>query len=358
MNTDQRGSVTVTGTEQYEAWQRCVPPPVEKLRYGIWSVPVPMTGHPLRYTLCYVVEGRDGPVLIDPGWPDDAAWEGLVAGLATAGFAPSDVDGVLVSHAHSDHHGLAGRVRERSGCWIGMHPRDAATLRGYRDPATVRTRDDALFDVAGVPDVERPALRGAGRMLRSLAQTLPDREIDENVTGLVPGRALRAMWTPGHTPGHLTFVEPDAKIMFTGDHLLPRITSNVSMYELGGGDVLGTYLRSVSRLGSFGDEVEVLPAHEYRFRGVRARISALEGHHTARLEEIASTVLELGSGTVWEIAARVGWSRGWAATTGGRRRLALAETLAHLDHLRVTGRIRRAGDRPAQWSVRERRTES
>ncbi|HVW42781.1 MAG TPA: MBL fold metallo-hydrolase [Amycolatopsis sp.] len=351
MSIDPRGAVTVTGTAQYEAWQCHLPPPVEKLPYGVWSVPVPMTGHPLRYTLCYVVDGRNGPVLIDPGWPDDAAWDGLVAGLATAGFAPSDVDGVLVSHAHSDHHGLAGRVRERSGCWIGMHPRDAATLRGYADPATVRTSDDTLFDIAGVPGSERPGLHRDERMLRSLARTLPDRDIDENVTGLVPGRALRALWTPGHTPGHLTFVEPDAGIALTGDHLLPRITTNVAMYDLAAEDVLGTYLRSVSRLGSLGDEVEVLPAHEYRFRGARARISALEGHHTARLAEIATAVRELGSGTVWEIAAVVAWSRGWAATTGGRRRLALAETLAHLRHLQVTGSIRRAGDRPAQWYV-------
>jgi enoyl-CoA hydratase/carnithine racemase/glyoxylase-like metal-dependent hydrolase (beta-lactamase superfamily II) len=341
--------LVVTGTAQQQAWRAGDPPPVEALAGGVWSVPVPITDHPLRYTLCYVVESRRGPILIDPGWPDDIAWQELISGLATAGLSAADVHGVLVSHAHSDHHGLAGRIRDASGCWIGMHPRDIEMLRRLADGSAARQRTEPFLRLAGVPASERQALTVGPDWLRSLARTIPDRAVEDGATGLIPGRRVTARWTPGHTPGHLCFVEEDADLVFTGDHLLPRITSHVGIYSLGSGDVLGEYLTSVRQLGSLSDDTEVLPAHEYRFRGARARVRMLERHHADRLAEIAGAVARLGASTVWEIAAELHWSRGWDETTGPRRRLALAETLAHLRHLELAGRLSRIGE-PPRWN--------
>lgn len=344
--------VFVTGEAQRTAWRDGVLPPVEQLPHGIWSLPVPMAEHPLRYTLCYVIEDPRGPVLIDPGWPDDDAWSHLEDGLEQAGFTTSDVQAVLVSHVHSDHHGLAGRVREASGCWIGMHPREADALRRLADGSELRQRNMSFTELAGVPPSERGELRSDGERFRALAETLPDRELDEHTGRLVPGRSLRALWTPGHTPGHLSFVDDDAEIAFTGDHLLPRITPNVSSYGLGDGtDALGDYLGSLQALSSVAADFEVLPGHEYRFRGTSARVEQLLRHHDARTEEIVAVVAEAGNATVWEVATQVTWSRGWAETTGQRRRLALAETLAHLRHLDGVGRLLRAPGPPLRWAL-------
>src|SRR5205814_3942465 len=93
-------------------------PPVEKVRPGLWSVPVPLPNNSLRYVLVYVFETDRGPYLVDAGWNTDDAYAALDAGLGHIGSSISDVQGVLVTHIHPDHYGLAGRVREASGAWV------------------------------------------------------------------------------------------------------------------------------------------------------------------------------------------------------------------------------------------------
>jgi hypothetical protein len=81
---------TVTGTAQKEAWDRNVIPPVEKVRPGMWSIPVPIPNNPLRYVSVYVLELDNGVALVDAGWPTDDAWDALNAGLTEAGGSMSD----------------------------------------------------------------------------------------------------------------------------------------------------------------------------------------------------------------------------------------------------------------------------
>src|SRR5690349_4138971 len=102
-------------------------PPVEEVRPGIWSVPVPMRG-PLAYVYVYALEGPDGIHLVDAGCDSDDAFTALEAGLRSFGASVADVRGALFTHAHIDHYGLAQRVREVSGAWLAMHEREAATL--------------------------------------------------------------------------------------------------------------------------------------------------------------------------------------------------------------------------------------
>src|SRR5205823_8482443 len=76
----------------------------------------------------------------------------------------------------------------------------------------------------------------------------------------MPGWDLTAVWTPGHSPGHLCFWEATHRRILTGDCVLPRITPNVNLNPQTGPDPLGDYLRSLDRLATF-DAVGALPAH-------------------------------------------------------------------------------------------------
>ena len=149
----------ITGTEQHDAWQRRVLPPVEQVRPGVWSIPVPIPRSPLRYTLSYAFLDDAGVLLVDPGWDSAEGRAALTAGLGIAGASIAEVSGVVATHVHPDHHGLSGWVRERSGAWIGMHPAEARALPGrvWRDldPAT----DRAWLRRHGVPEsVVSPSL--------------------------------------------------------------------------------------------------------------------------------------------------------------------------------------------------------
>src|ERR1043165_1955779 len=95
-------------------------PPVELVRPGLWSIPVPIPDNPLRYVLVYLIEQSGGGfALVDAGWPGGAARRVLRDGIAQTGHDGENARAVLVTHAHLDHLGLAWRVREASGAWVG-----------------------------------------------------------------------------------------------------------------------------------------------------------------------------------------------------------------------------------------------
>src|SRR6202451_91797 len=120
--------VQVTGTAQRRSWESVGLPAVERVRPAIWSIPVPIPNNPLRYVLVYALELDSGVALVDAGWPTDDAWDALNAGLVEAGGTIGGVQAGVVSDIHPDHYGLAGRVREASGAWVGLHPADAKLL--------------------------------------------------------------------------------------------------------------------------------------------------------------------------------------------------------------------------------------
>jgi glyoxylase-like metal-dependent hydrolase (beta-lactamase superfamily II) len=341
----------VTGTAQRDAWRARVLPPVEQVRPGLWSVPVPIPDNPLRYTLSYAFTGDAGTQIVDPGWDSAAGRRALTDGLATAGVTLGDVTGIVVTHIHPDHHGLSGWVREQSGAWIAMHAAEAETLPARIWPDQEPGADQDWLRGHGVPEDDAALLLAMdpAHVARVLDLPEPDRFVADGERLPIAGRDVRAIWTPGHTPGHLCLHDAAAGVLLTGDHLLPRISPNISVLSTRDADPLSDYLASLDRTGSFGAD-EALPAHEYRFRGLGVRSAALIAHHHDRSAEILHVIDRPGQPTAWTIASQLTWSRGWAALHGMMRRMALGETVAHLDYLTTTQAVRPVDGPPLRWT--------
>jgi glyoxylase-like metal-dependent hydrolase (beta-lactamase superfamily II) len=328
-------TVEVTGTAQRAAWNQGEIPEVERVREGVWSIPVPMPGNPLRYSYCYAFLDGARALVVDPGWPADQAWDVLAAGLAAIGSSVDDVDGILVSHAHHDHYGLAPRLHRVSGAWVALGADGVPLLLpDATDPeAVLEDRRRWLMREGGVADAE--ASRGAGERAAvevTLVSHLPDRHL---VGGEVIdfGRfRIEAVTTPCHSPGHMVFRETTEKLLLSGDHILPRITPNVSAYVGHGRTTLHDYLASLDRVDRL-DVDEVLPGHEWRFAGLSERIREIREHHEERLAEMADHLEDEMS--AWELSQRLSWARPWEDLSPFGRRAALGETLAHL-HLLAT----------------------
>ncbi|MEU4577087.1 MBL fold metallo-hydrolase [Nonomuraea sp. ATR24] len=344
--------VTPSSEEQRAAWTGGTIPEVERVRPGLWSVPVPIPINPLRYVLVYVLECDDGVALVDAGWNTDEAYDALVAGLAVAGYAITDVKAVLVTHIHPDHYGLAGRVREASGAWIGLHPADAELVHERYDEAAIESlvaRERALLARCGVPPATLDELAGASMMIRHLVSTAkPDRLIEDGDRLGLPGWDLRALWTPGHSPGHLCFTSPSRKLLFSGDHVLARITPIVAVHPQSGPNPLADYLGALAAVRAL-DVEEVLPAHEYRFLELAGRVDHVMAHHEERLAEIEGVLAASDGVSCWEAATRLTWSRPWESIPAFMRRAANNETLAHLVWLEARGRARREPGEPDRW---------
>jgi glyoxylase-like metal-dependent hydrolase (beta-lactamase superfamily II) len=344
----------VTGVAQKAAWDDGTLPAVEQVRPGLWSLPVPIPNNPLRYVLVYLFELDDGVGLVDAGWNTDDAWDALNAGLATAGGSVSDVRGVVVTHIHPDHYGLAGRVREASGAWVGLHPADAVLLKGrYVETDELVGRMVQLLAVSGVPDDKRPDLAHASLEIRSLVSMAePDVLLEDDEKLDWPGWDLRTIWTPGHSPGHLCLFSDRHQLLLSGDHVLPRITPNISFHTQQIANPLADYLESLARLRALNPN-EVLPAHEYRFADLPGRLAEIERHHADRLEAIEAMLRSRPCTSAWDITLSLEWSRPWDEIPAYMQRAANGETLAHLVLLESRGRVRREDSVPARFYAEE-----
>lgn len=343
--------IQVTGKRQKEAWDLNVMPPVEEVRPGLWSIPVPIPDNPLRYVLVYAFELDGGGVaLVDAGWNTEDAWSALNAGLAAAGGSISDVRAVMVTHIHPDHYGLAGRVREASGAWIGLHPADAVMLESrYGDTDELVANMTHFLADSGVPEDKLPDLAVASMVVKSMVtMAVPDVLFEDGRAIDLPGWPLRTIWTPGHSPGHVCFYSEERKLLISGDHVLPRITPNISAHTQQVSNPLGDFLDSLRKLEHL-DTEEVLPAHEYRFADLPARLEEIIAHHADRLEEIEQVITRQPGATAWDITLQLHWSRPWDEIQDFMQRQANGETLAHCIVLELDNRIRREGTEPARF---------
>ncbi|MFD9204739.1 MBL fold metallo-hydrolase [Streptomyces sioyaensis] len=340
-------------------------------RGGVWSIAVPIPDNPLGHTLVHLLETDRGPVLIDTGWDDPDSWDTLVAGVAACGFALTDLHGVLITHHHPDHHGLSAKVREASGAWLAMHAADTAVVRRTRGATSDQWLDHliARLAAAGAPDGHLAPLRtaratGGGRRMPGMRAALPDREIGPGELLDLPGRRLRAIWTPGHTPGHVCLhleeEHPARRTrgfgrLFSGDHLLPGITPHIGLYEDPAGnsgevaDPLGDYLDSLERVGRLAP-AEVLPAHQHAFTDAGGRVRALLAHHEERLAQLRTLLSE--PRTPWQLAMAMEWNRPWEQIPYGSRTIAVSEAEAHLRRLVKLGHAECVpGSGPVQYQA-------
>ncbi|WP_022908371.1 MBL fold metallo-hydrolase [Curtobacterium sp. B18] len=329
---------------QAAALQAGVLPPVEAVRPGIWTLAVPFRFGVPDATLVYVVEGSDGALtLIDPGWTADDDLDALRDGLSGIGRSLDEVGLVVVTHLHADHLGAAAAIRRATGARVAMHRLEVDALRREREDAAANDADIATW---GLPEHLRAGVVeawGSGRRigLGRTAEPFADLLLDDGDVLPVAGRTIRTLWTPGHTAGHCCFVDEADGLLFTGDHVLPRINSGIGLGGRTGANPLGDYLASLGRLDGYAD-LEVCPGHEYRFRDVVTRARTLARHREERSRHVAAALDALSSPTLYEVASRVPFSGGIESMTGFLLASALTQTAFHAELLGRADEVRPA----------------
>jgi glyoxylase-like metal-dependent hydrolase (beta-lactamase superfamily II) len=317
---------------------------------GILQLKVPIPNNPLGWVLPYLIEGRDGWTLVDSGWNVPEAADALEQQLNDAGVGYGKLKTLLVTHIHPDHYGLAGRVKERSGATIIIHQRERDMIRSrYNNPEQLLATMGDWLTMHGVPRDNMQHLQTSSMPVRGYVDPVQPDQVVWGGERLEIGRfTFEVWWTPGHSPGHICFLERDQRFILTGDHVLPTITPNVSIHPQQQGNPLGDYIASLERLEAL-DVKMVLPAHEFTFHDLHGRLRGIEKHHEERLAEMISVIGDQPR-TAYEIARGVKWATGSFDTFSfWMQRAAIGETLAHVEYLVTENRLQRFMENGVQY---------
>ena len=328
-------TIAPTSAAQVRAARDGVVPDPERLDASTFVIPMP-TGIPLVPTVfCYLLVDRGGDgYLVDPGAPVPGAAERLQRAVADAGVAR--IRACIATHGHIDHLGLVAEARTAFGAeYWASRVEPNLTSAPWRD----RTELLAALEEWGVPDDARADLVAAGEFADADVPE-PDLALNDGDALPIPGRTVRVVATPGHTPGHLCFVDDGLegagaeRRLFAGDHLLPHLVPGIGLGSPFDENPVDAGLASLERLRELGD-VEVLPGHGYRYRGLEARIAQIRAHHESRTAEVRTVLAEVATRSIWEVATRLTWSAGWEGMRGFRRLSALGQTELHVERVRA-----------------------
>ena len=244
---------------------------------------------------------RDGePGVSEAGWAivdsglqnlDTAnAWRQLLAGSGPLGGRR--VTRVLVTHMHPDHIGMAGWMTRRFDCRLWMTRLEYLNCRVLTADTGREAPEDGVrfYRKAGWTgdDIEnyRARFGGFGKMIHQLPDSY--RRLQDGETLRIGEHEWRVIAGRGHSPEHACFYCPDLRLFISGDQVLPRISSNVSVFPTEpDADPLADWLASIEKIKrEVPDDVLVLPAHNDPFRGLHARLDHLAGGHQRSLQRL------------------------------------------------------------------------
>jgi glyoxylase-like metal-dependent hydrolase (beta-lactamase superfamily II) len=288
---------------------------------------------PLPFALDHInlwlIEDGDGFAIVDSGYGVDStreAWETILGKL------DKPVTQIIVTHCHPDHLGLAQWLAEKTGAPVTMTLGEFLAghalwnqLPGY-DVTSMVTQ----FRRHGLDEARCEALGGRGNAYKRGVPSLPAsyRRVIAGDVLSIGGRDWQVIIGHGHSPEHMALHCEAAGILISGDMLLPRISTNVSVFAATpDDDPLGRFLDSIRGFKQLPAATLVLPSHGKPFRNIGFRVDQLVEHHDDRCAELLA-------------ACTVPRSAGELLSTLFPRELdthqvmfAMGEAIAHLNHL-------------------------
>ena len=270
-----------------------------------------------------------------------AQWEDIFA---------NELDGlpilrVIVTHMHPDHIGLAHWLCQRwnVGLWISATDYQVARWGCLGPTAFGGAPAAAFFAQHGLnqPHIVEE-IRGRTNYFPNLVPSVPDqyhRLLDGKVLR-IGGRDWRCISGYGHAPEHIALYCDELQVLIGGDMMLPRISTNVSVYEQEPeANALAQFLESIDKFKALPEGTLVLPSHGKPFTGLYTRIAQLHDHHNERLAEVMQACGEAPCSAADILPIMFRRPLDTHQTT-----FAMGEAIAHLHALWFDGRLTRRRD--------------
>lgn len=280
----------------------------------------------LNHVNCFLAEGETGWTIIDTGIHNQEShnkWKEYLD--------EREISDIIVTHYHPDHYGFAGKLQELTCAKVSMTETDYDAVLEI----SKREEDGNLkenYMKCGVPDdlIEKVLTKGSNfnEMVKPHASV--NRFLKEGDKIKFGKYEYEVLDAPGHSDGLVCFFNKEQSVLFSTDHILPKITPNISYHFYGEKNPLQKYLDSLERFKTLNAEY-VIPSHGKPFLNANKRIDEIIRHHEIRCEQILDKIKT--PSTVYEICVAVFG----ADMSYHDFKFALGETISHLEYLKQRG---------------------
>ncbi len=250
----------------------------------------------------YLRKTDTGVILIDSGLNVPESYATLTNLLDQEGYRPEQIDALLLTHYHLDHSGLALRLQKKFFTPVYIHRNDGKVLEFFRKHVGSYTDCvEEFFSTFGIPDQTLTRIKRELEPFQELLvgpsemQTLEEGQEFETVSG-----NIAAVFTPGHTPGHVSFMHTKTRILFGGDFLLEREFPHVGIFpHTQQYNPLKDYINSLEKIRKLRVS-QILPSHGKVIRDPERRIADVYGFIQNKIADIYH-LLKKGPLTVMQI---------------------------------------------------------
>lgn len=291
---------------------------------------IPLQAFPKFWAYVYVLQMGGQSILIDTGSGTDISHEDLLNGLQQAGLQPSDLNHILLTHAHIDHYGGLARLKPVTSAKIGCHELDLQTVAHHEARlALIGRRLASFLTDAGITKDEADTLLGIYRFTKAIYRSVPVDFTYDDIKNHVP--ALDMLHLPGHCPGHVAMRMDDA--VFCGDMVVEGITPHLAPESINPYGGLDHYLESLARLQNWAAGGRLfLNGHNDAFADLDGRIEETRQHLVRRIGKALDALEE--PLTIAETCEAV-----YGGMAGYNQLLVIEKTGAYVEYLYEHGMV-------------------
>jgi glyoxylase-like metal-dependent hydrolase (beta-lactamase superfamily II) len=272
-------------------------------------------------------------ILIDCGPTTDEAFITLKSYIQSIGYTMDNLEACIVTHSHYEHYGMLERIKQNYEVKVLAHPAmlDFSSI----DFNGILSLVYDMFITNGMP---QESVEKFLSLYQDIMKNNPIPLIDEVIhhrdfVSKIP--ELQIIWTPGHAADHLCIYNENTKAMFTGDHVISKVTSQIGLtYVAQSENPMKVYQQSLKELLNYDIEVSY-PGHNRPIENTHERITEILKHHESRESWILKT-LNSKKLTAFEIGSQI---FGDKPSTIGHYIISCTETIAHLKFLEVKGKV-------------------
>jgi glyoxylase-like metal-dependent hydrolase (beta-lactamase superfamily II) len=259
----------------------------------------------VKFVSLYLFKLDDQYILIDAGFNSPAWKKKFLQEINTIGLGIEDIDICIITHNHLDHIGLIQEFKRKNpNLKIIMHNITNKILEWETDKSKKEEIEKKAINISlemkkyGLSEEERLRIVQFFTFWPSLRKhQTPDKIVYDGDKLL---NDLEIIWTPGHSFGHICVFDAKRKYLFSGDHILSRITPHIGNFvipdfladeyaDYNFKNVFEQYLQSLDRIDNLNPKI-IFPGHQDIIYNPHERINAIKEHHTNRLNDISNVI--------------------------------------------------------------------